>query len=390
MLPGALWGRGFRPFFLGVGLYAPLAVGLWTAIWLAGAPAPDWLSPVAWHGHEMLFGVVAAAVAGFLLTSVPVWTGSPALRGAPLRALLLLWCAGRASMWLAGVLPAALVALLDAAFLPLLVLVLARALRATGQRRNWGVVAVVAALALANLAVHAQALGLARGSAAPALRFAVDGVVVLMVVIGGRITPAFTANALRRAGSGLEVRARPGLARLAVAGAVLFAATDLALPRSAASGLAACAAGLAVAARMLGWRTRQTLRDPLLWSLHAGVAWIAAGLLLVAAGDLLPGMPPSAGLHALTAGAMGSLILAVMTRVGLGHTGRPLCLPRGAVACYALVHAGAAARVAAALAPAAYAGLLGVGAALWAAAFALFALLYWPILSRPRVDGLEG
>lgn len=386
-----LWRRGFRPFFLATGAYGGLVLLAWLAAWRGALPAPGWLSPLWWHGHEMIFGVVAAAIAGFLLTATPVWTGRPALVGRPLAALVGLWAAGRIAMAAAGVLPAALVALADAAFLPALALVLARTLWRSGQRRNYGVVALVGVLALANAVMHAQALGLADASGARALRFAVDAVVVLIVVIGGRITPAFTANALSRGGIGASVRSRPRLDRVAVAAVVLTAVGDLVAAGSVATGIAASAAGVAVALRMAGWQTRRTLHDPLVWSLHAGMAWVATGLLLVGLGDLGAPISPRAGLHALTAGAMGSMILAVMTRVGLGHTGRPLVLPKGAVACYGLVHAGALLRVAALFAPTALEiPLVVAGGLLWAAAFALFALLYAPILARPRPDGGDG
>jgi uncharacterized protein involved in response to NO len=386
-----LWGRGFRPFFLAVGAYGALAVAAWTAIWRGALPAPAWLTPAWWHGHEMLFGVAAAAIAGFLLTAAPVWTGRAALRGRPLAALAGLWALGRVAMLAAGSLPAWLVAGADGAFLPLVALVLVRTLWGTGQRQNYGVAALVALLALANGAVHAQALGIAAGSAPRALRFSADLVVVLIVVVGGRITPGFTTNALLHRGLALRASSPVWLDRLAVASTLLVAIADLLAPRSAASGALAAAAGLAVAARMAGWQTLRTLRDPLVWSLHAGMAWVAAGLLLVAAGDLGRSIPPTAGLHALTAGAMGSMILAVTTRVALGHTGRPLVLPRGAVGCYLLVHAGAAARVIAALSSGPLqAALLPLGGLLWAAAFGLFAVLYGPILTRPRIDGKEG
>lgn len=385
-----LWGRAFRPFFLGVGAYGFVAVAAWTAIWRGVLPAPAWLVPMWWHAHEMLFGVVAAAVAGFLLTAAPVWTGRPALSGRPLAALFGLWVAGRVAMLGAGALPAALVAAVDGAFLPLVALALARTVWRSGQRHNYGVVVLVAVLALANAAVHAQALGLA-GSAPRALRFAADLVVVLIVVIGGRITPAFTTNALLRRGSAARAATPPWRNRSAVTATAAFAAADLLAPRSAASGVAAAIAGLAVALRMTGWQTLRTGSDPLLWSLHAGMAWVAAGLLLVAAGDLGAPVPAAAGLHALTAGAMGSMILAVVTRVALGHTGRPLVLPRYAVGSYALVHVGAIARVASAFATGSAQGaLLVVAGLLWAAAFGLFALIYAPILTAPRADGRGG
>jgi uncharacterized protein involved in response to NO len=386
----SFWGRAFRPFFLASGVYGFVVVAAWIAIWRGVLRAPSWLSPTSWHGHEMLFGLVAAAIAGFLLTAAPVWTGRPALRGRPLAALFGLWVLGRLAMLAAGRLPASVVAAIDVAFLPAVAGVLVRTLWRTNQRRNYGVVALVGALALVNGAVHAQALGIAPASAPRALRFAADLVVVLIVVIGGRITPTFTTNALMRLGVDARATSRPSLDRLAVAAAALLAALGLVAPRGVATGAVAAAGGLAVAARMAGWQTLQSWRDALVWSLHAGMAWVATGLLLVAAGDL-GSIPPSAGLHALTAGAMGSMILAVMTRVSLGHTGRPLVLPTGAVGSYVLVHAGAAARVLSALAPGPMqAPLLVVGGLLWAAAFGLFAILYVPILVRPRVDGQEG
>jgi uncharacterized protein involved in response to NO len=345
-----------------------------------------------WHGHEMIFGVVAAAIAGFLLTAVPVWTGRPALAGGPLAALFGLWAAGRVAFLAAGALPVWLVGTIDAVFLPALAMVLARTLRGTGQCRNYGIVAMVGVLALTNIAGHAEAVGLASpGTAGRALRLGVDGVVLLIIVVGGRIAPAFTTNALRRLGSALSAPSHPWLERVVVGAVVLFAFADLILPRSAWSGVLAVTAGVAAGIRLLRWRGWAVRRDPLLWSLHAGMAWVAAGLLLVGVGDLGAPVPPTAGLHALTAGAMGAMILAVVTRVGLGHTGRPLILPRGAVWCYVLVHAGALARVLAPMGPAnLLTGLLMIGGALWAAAFALYAVLYWPILTRPRVDGQPG
>lgn len=386
-----LWGRGFRPFFLFGSVYGALAIVVWTATWHGWLPPPAWLTPPWWHAHEMLFGFAAAAIAGFLLTASPVWTGRPALEGRPLAALVALWILGRLAMSAAGILPVPLVAAIDAAFLPAVAVVLVLTVRGTGQYKNYGVVALVGALALANAAVHAQALGLAAASAPRALRVTVDVVVALVVVIGGRITPAFTANAFLRSGVEARVRSWRWLDRLAVTTTVLVALADLVAPRSIASGVLAAAAGLAVGARLAGWQTIRTWRDPLVWSLHAGMAWVAIGFILVAAGDLGGTIPATAGLHALTAGAMGTMIMAVVTRVSLGHTGRALVLPEGAALSYVLVHAGALVRVGASLAPGAAVGpLLLVAGLAWASAFALFAVLYAPILWSPRVDGKPG
>jgi uncharacterized protein involved in response to NO len=276
--------------------------------------------------------------------------------------------------------------------LPALAAVLARTLRGSGQFRNYGILVVVSALALANTVMHAAALGLVSMPAASrALRLGVDGVVVLMLVVGGRITPAFTANELRRLGSKVRVRSFPWLDRTAVGAAVLFALAELVARGSIWSGGGGVVAGVAAGCRLLGWQGWAVRRDPLLWSLHAGLAWVAVGLIETGAGALGAPIPPMAGLHALGAGAMGTLVLAVMTRVGLGHTGRPLRLPDWAVASYVLVQLGALLRVVAAfLAGDAQRLLLVVAGVVWAAAFGWFAVLYAPILLRPRPDGKPG
>ncbi|MCL4686235.1 NnrS family protein [Myxococcota bacterium] len=389
--PFGLWGRAFRPFFLGLAIYGALAVPWWALTWLGTLPAPAWLVPMWWHGHEMLFGFVAAAIAGFLLTASAVWTGGPALSGAPLAAVFGLWVAGRIAFAAAGILPAWLVAAVDGAFLPAVALAAVRTLWGSRQIRNYAVVGLVVALAVANAGMHAEALGLVVGVAGRALRLGVDGVVVLLLVIGGRITPAFTQAVLRRRGLDHNVHSWKWAGALAIGATGALAVVTAVAGRSPATGLLAAIAGLAAAVRLAGWQTWQIRFDPLLWSLHAGAAWIVVGLLLVAASDLGAAIPAAAGLHALTAGAIGATILAVITRVGLGHTGRPLALPGGIVLAYGLVHAAAATRVAA---PFVAAGnqraLLLVSGVAWALAFGIFAVRYWPILTTPRPDGRPG
>ena len=211
--PFGLWGRAFRPFFLGMAIYASLIVPWWTLAWLGVVPVPEWLSPMAWHGHEMVFGFAAAAIAGFLLTASPVWTGGPALTGGPLAALVALWVCGRLAFASAGLLPVGLVAILDFAFLPAVAIATLRTIWGSGQHRNYAIVGIVLALSTANGVMHIEALGLASGMAKLGLRFAVDLVIVLILVIGGRITPAFTQNAFRQRGLMIAVRSRPWLNR---------------------------------------------------------------------------------------------------------------------------------------------------------------------------------
>lgn len=389
--PFGLWGRAFRPFFLGLGVYGALAIPWWTLAWLGIVPLPVWLVPMWWHAHEMIFGFAAAAIAGFLLTASPVWTGGPALTGVPLMALFLLWVSGRIAFASAGAVSPTLVALIDVAFLPAVGAAVLRTIWGSGQVRNYGILGLVGVLASVNAAIHAEALALVSGIAPLALRFAVDLVVVLIIVIGGRITPPFTQNALRRRGFEHGIRSWPWLNGATVGAAVAMAASGLILGRSPATGFFCTVAGLAVLVRLSGWQTWQTRSDPLLWSLHAASFWVGLGLLIVGASDLGASIPPSAGLHALTAGGIGGAIIAVTTRVGLGHTGRPLELPRGVVWCYVLVQAAAIARVAATFAAGeSHRGLLLLSGFAWAGAFGFFALRYWPILTTPRPDGNSG
>lgn len=389
--PFGLWGRAFRPFFLGLGIYAAVAVPWWALAWVGVVATPAWLIPMWWHGHEMIFGFAAAAIAGFLLTASPVWTGGPALTGLPLAALFALWASGRVALAAAGALPTWLVAVVDFAFLPAVAIAALRTVWGSGQYRNYAVVGIVATLAAANGAMHAEALGFASGSARLGLRFAVDLVVVLILVVGGRITPAFTQNAFRQRGLEHLVRGWPWLNMLTIAAALAVAASSLILGRTPVTGLLCLTAGIAAAARLAGWQTWQTRSDPLLWSLHAASVWVVAGLILSGASDLGAPIPATAGMHALTAGAIGGAILAVTTRVGLGHTGRPLELPGGVVWCYALVHGAALARVATPFAPGeVQRAMLLLSGFAWACAFGLFTIRYWPILTTPRPDGSPG
>jgi uncharacterized protein involved in response to NO len=387
-----LFQRGFRPFFLLAGAQAAISVLAWLGVFMGFFRAPAGLAPALWHAHEMLFGLVAAAAAGFLLTAAPTWTGSAPVAGAPLAALAGLWLAGRIAMALAGALPLAVVAAVDLAFLPALAVAVGAPIVAARQLRNIGFPLVLSALALLDLGAQLDACGLAPGLAPVCLHGAVDLALVLIVLVGGRITPSFTANALRRAGIAAEVRTRPWLEHLALAALVGAALVELFAPRTPISGTVSLLAAVAVAARMTGWQTRLTRGDPLLWSLHLGSAWVALGLGAVALADLTGLVPWTVGLHAETTGAIGTMVLAVMTRVALGHTGRPLAAPRSALAAYLLVSAAALTRTAGALLapPVEYSWVIALAALLFAAAYAVFLAGYAPMLVRARVDGRAG
>jgi uncharacterized protein involved in response to NO len=382
-----LFDEGFRVFFLLCGSYGSALLLVWIAVLADWMLAPSWLMPVWWHAHEMIFGFVLAAVAGFLLTSVPAWTGTRPVSGVPLLALAALWVAGRVAMALAGQLPLWSVAVVDCLFIPGLVLAITPAILAAGRARNYGFPLILGGLLACNVAVHVQATSPAFQGADAALRFAVNLVVVLIAVVGGRIVPAFTANALRRVGSTAEVRVRPRLGQLAIAALLLFAALDLLAHAKPWTGASGVLASLLLLLRMSGWQTPRTLRDPLLWSLHLGYAWLPLGLLLLGLAPFGVGISRSVGIHALTAGAIGSMVLAVMSRVGLGHTGRPLVAPRAIAVAYLSVAAGALLRVVGpTLWPEASVPILRAAGVLWSGSFAVFTVVYAPILLSPRKD----
>jgi uncharacterized protein involved in response to NO len=390
----ALFDYGFRPFFLLCGLYALVIVPLWL-FRFAHASVPFGALPgVYWHAHEMLFGFVMAAIAGFLLTSVPSWTGTAGFAGRPLYIAVGLWLAGRVAMALPEVLPLWFAALVELALLPALLMLLAPPiLRA--RNRNLPILGVVTMLWLIDAAFMRA---LQTGDillAAGATRIAVDLVLVLVVVIGGRIVPAFTGNALRKLVAPGEAAAapvsRPWLEALAIGSVVAIALNDLFFPDGSTAALLAATAAAAHAARLAGWKGFRVGREPLLWVLHVGYAWVPLALALKALSILGDAAWAGRWQHALTFGAFATLILAVMTRASLGHTGRPLVVTRAIAIAYALLTLGAVLRVfGGAWTPHLYLWTLTASGLAWVAAFAIFVWVYGPILMSPRVDGRQG
>lgn len=378
----------FRPFFLLTGLYAAVLGVAWAGLLFGGWALPV-AAPFIWHSHEMLFGVVSAAIAGFLLTAMSNWTATPLLRGPALLALVLLWLAGRVVMWCGAWLPAELVAVVSLAFLPVLAAHAGLVLWRTRNRRNYGMPLVLLALAGTQLMLHLQLLDqaplAAQGASAALLLLA-----VLMIVIAGRITPAFSRNWLRlHGGDPARVRNIPGLDVLAISSAVLLVPVAALSPEPRMGAFLALLAAACNGARLMLWNGWQVRREPLLWILHLGYAWIVLALLLKGLSPFA-GWPATLWLHALGTGAAGTLIIGVMTRVSLGHTGRPLQLPRAGSALYWSVTLAAMLRLLVALGVIDdRAGLLAASAA-WSLAFLGFVLLYWRVLTQPRADGKQG
>jgi uncharacterized protein involved in response to NO len=347
-----LWSRGFRPFFLFGAAWAAVAVPVWIAAYVHGYALRGALPAMLWHAHEMVYGFGMAAVAGFLLTAIPNWTGRLPVRGRALAGLVALWLAGRIAMLAPGA------ALLELAFPAVLIAVVARELLAGRNWRNLPMLAALGLLFAGNLLFH---LGVYEG-----LRLGIATLLMLIALVGGRIVPSFTRNWLAKRGPRVAL---PAPESAFDRGALLVTLAALAAWVFSVAPWLAVLAGIALAARLARWRGHATLREPLLFILHLGYAWLALGLILL-------GLEVQAALHALTVGAIGTMTLAVMTRASLGHTGRVLAADGATCAIYALVTAAALLRMASPYVGAQLALVLSLSGLAWSAAFAIFVLHY--------------
>ncbi|MGH7073378.1 MAG: NnrS family protein [Stellaceae bacterium] len=374
---------GFRPFFFAAGFWAMAALALWIVMFATGAAIPSRFDPLAWHIHEMLFGFVMAAIAGFLLTAIPNWTGRLPVHGAPLALLAGLWLLGRIACLISALMPAWLAITADLSFPVVLVAVIVREIVGGRNRRNLPMVVPVVVLGIANLLMHlaANGVGVPRGLG---WRLGLVATIILISVMAGRIVPSFTRNWLvKRRVSTLPIvpgwidRAALGVLHAGLFGWAFF--PDL-RPIGA---LLLLGAALNLW-RLLRWRGSATTAEPLLLILHIGYGWLVLGSALLGLAVLDARMPLSAAIHALTAGAIGTMILAVMTRVTRGHTGRELSADGATRLIYVLVTLAAMTRVAAEFAADWMVPLLIVSAGLWIAAFGVFTLCYGPMLFLPR------
>lgn len=380
---------GFRPFFLGAGLWAALAMALWVPMLSGHLTLPTAFDPVSWHAHEFLFGYLGAVIAGFLLTSVPNWTGRLPIVGWPLGGLFALWLAGRGAVAVSRDLAPLAVAVADLSLPVVLGGVIAREIVAGRNWRNLIVLGMLAAFAAGNALFHWEA---ARGDHAAegyGLRLGLGATILMIAVIGGRIVPSFTRNWLVRRGPGrLPVPPMQRLDKLSLL--VLLAALLLWVGRPAepVTGAALAAAGGLHLARLSRWAGDRCTAEPLLLVLHLAYGLLPLGSLALAVEALSPGLfGMIAAQHLWMAGTIGLMTLAVMTRATLGHTGQELTAGRGTVAIYAALVAAVAARIAAGALPAQAGTLLTLSGLAWIASFGGFAALYGPSMLRPRPKG---
>lgn len=387
-MKSSLFAYGFRSQFLLAGCAALLLVPLWAASYTLGTPLGSSWPPTLWHAHEMLFGFIGSALAGFLLTAVPSWTGEKGFAGWPLMMLAGLWLAARVLIASSAAWPAILVAAVDLSFLPALAVLVGPPLLRT-RNRNRVLLLALALLWLSDIVFFIALLHANPPLALHAVQAGIDLMLVIVTVVGGRLVPTFTTSALRAGGT--AVRDRSGFALLAVSAMVLVTLTDVFVAPPVLAGGVAAVAALVQAARLLQWATWRTLRLPIVWVLHLGYVWLPVGLALKAIALLSGAALGAFWLHALTIGALATMILAVMSRASLGHTGRALVAHPLTTLAYLLLTAAAVIRVfGLTVLRINYPAVIVLAALCWSTAFALFVAVYAPILWRPRADGRPG
>lgn len=381
----ALLALGFRPFFIAAGLSAVALLMIWLGAWSGAYATPAYYGFIGWHSHEMLFGYAPAIIAGFLLTAVRNWTGITPPTGKPLALLVILWLLGRLIPLLTGLVPGAVIALVDIAFLPAVALGIKPALWGGAQKVNRIFVPLLLAMAAANILIHLQALSIA-DMADRGTDMMIYLIVFLVIIIGGRVIPFFTEAVLP------DTRAtrRQPVEIAAVVALIGLILTQLLYPHPWLTGTLAAAAAVTQLLRVSGWHDIRVWKTPILWVLYSGFIWIIIGFILVALAsfDLL-GM--NLARHALTVGGVGVLTLGMMSRVALGHTGRPIQPGRILEITFVLLNLAAVLRVfGPLLLPNHYTLWVHASGGIWILCFLIFSITYLPILSKPRIDGKPG
>lgn len=380
---------GFRFYFSSAGLLALASMGawlLWLGIHAMDGAVPDptiAMAPHLWHAHEMVYGYTICVIAGFFLTAVPSWTGSPPARATYIAVTAMVWLAGRLAIWFSGFLDPFIVASIDLAFVPLLGVKIATNLWRKTQMRNLIFLGLLLLLFAGNLRMHLEWMGLPGGDAAAGIRLGLLVTIAMVAIIGGRIVPGFTRNALNRRGhQGAMPAIHPLIDRMGILSAVLVALTaGVSAPDWLTGGLALVAA-ITNCIRLAGWGWRHTLSEPILWSLHLGFLMLVVGYGLLALAYLTGEFSEAGALHMLGIGAAGGMTLAVMSRAALGHTGRPLVVATPIAIAYLSIAAAAFIRsLGLDLFPADYYIIMALSGGLWIVGFALFAVIYLPILA---------
>jgi len=386
-----LFRLSFRPFFLFASLFSIIAVGLWVGTLSGLFSFEPYGNALWWHSHEMLFGFAFAVISGFLLTAIQNWTGLPGIKGWSLFALFSLWLSARLVL-LFDLSPSYWVLGLDIATPLLAAFFLWRSIAAVKQWRNVIFVAVMFIFALSNALMHISLIENIPELANQSARTMVMLVTLIMCVIGGRVIPFFTARGTQTEKPSpmlwLEGLALIPLWLYIVLSIIntFFNIADFVLA------LTLLIAGVANLIRLFMWRPWLAIKVPLLWSLHGAYLFIPLGLILFGISLLEPSMiKTSSAIHFLTAGAMGGLIMAMMARVSLGHSGRPLMINPVMILAFSLILlAGVIRSVIPILLPQFSFISYQISAILWMVSYSIFIWVYLPILSKARIDGRPG
>lgn len=384
----------FRIFFIAGSIWALLAVVLWVLLLMGKLSLPLGIPASVWHGHEMIHGFTSAIIAGFLLTAMSNWTGIPAISGTPLILLFLLWLAARIALMFSALLPPILM-LLTPLFYLVLVLHTARILLISGNRRNLIMPLVLLFLGSGSSLMLWGAITADYAWVQTGEKASLYLLTLLIAVIAGRITPAFSSNWLRQRGLRHEDVSRlPALEIISILSLLFLAGADLAGAPNGLIALLATITATAHLSRLFLWRGWRVYREPLLWILHLGYLTLVLSLLsraLVAVSPALGlNLNLSSWIHLFGTGTIGIMIIGIMSRVALGHTGRPLLLPPMALAAFVAIITAALTRTLSLMMPGSYMLWLTMAALLWCLAFALFIICYWKILNSPRPDGKPG
>ncbi len=385
-----LWSLGFRPFYLLGATASSLLVILWLlhlqGVFNINGP----FAGAVWHAHEMIFGYAAAVLTGFLFTAVKNWTGLMTPQGGRLALLSGLWLAARVLM-ITG--PSALASIVDLAFLPLVAVSIAMPMWQSGNRRNLVLVVMIGLLFIANCLYHADAWGLVKTGGEAAFVVGLDIFALLITLIAGRVMPMFINNAIAGAGAGrikqIELGCLVGMALILVidvARAFFPAFEEAPGARFAYALLLFGLAGLHLT-RLYRWRVHKTLHNAIVWIMPLSYFWLTASLVVKAIALIWPAVDPLIWVHLLVVGAIGGMMIGMMTRSALGHTGRPVRAGLVEILCFWLIQLALAARLASFAVPTDYYfAALSATTVFWSTGFGLFAVAYWPKLSRPRAN----
>lgn len=377
-----LWASAFRPFYFLGALYAPLLVTVWLGAFLGLWNLPSGQLLKLQHGHEFIFGFSAAIITGIVLTALPSWAGTEEIVGRRLILLVALWLCGRIAFWASPWLPALLPGLVDCLLFPAVFIMLASQLLRAANRLYLLLLPILFALFAANLIYHQGVLTANDAQAWTALRLAVYAIIVLYVLKGGVLAPIFTGNALREKGRGELAPVNMALEIAAVGALLLLAVLDLAAAPAAWTGSAALTCALLHGWRTVRWQGWRVADVPLVLVMHLGFAWLVLAFALKAAAELTGIVPEAAWLHAFTVGSLGLMMLGLMTRVSLRHTGRPLVVPPVMLGAYVLMFVAALLRLAATVHGLGNA-VVALSAGLWAAAFMLYFIVFCKTLVTP-------